>query len=77
MTEDEKQEALLELHNEILDILVGVTGIFQRHGLDEVTRFTLIARDPDNDDMCLVHTNDDDLRKATEVALNNATFSVP
>lgn len=41
------------------DHCVAAEKTVKRMGLDKITRITLIARDPDNDEMSVVVTNDD------------------
>ena len=74
MTEEEKKRAFAELHWAISAKLVEIERTCRRHGLPALTQFTVIARDPTNDDMCLVVTSEDEegLRAAVRVALNNA-----
>lgn len=74
MTEEEKKQAFAELHWAIATKLIGIEDACKRHGLSALTKFALIARDPDNDDMCLVVTNEnaEGLQAAVRVALNNA-----
>lgn len=78
MSESEKQQAMQRLHVFIGLRLVQIEDEVRRLGLKAITNYTLIARDPDNGNMCLLVTNEDQdgLRKATDVALGNATQAV-
>lgn len=73
-----KAEAHESLHRDIVQNLLQIEEACHAHGLTRITKFTVIVRDPDNDNMCLVVTNEDadGLTKATQVAINNATLSV-
>ena len=71
MTEQDKQEAFAELHYRIVGYLDRIEQACRQQGLRSITNFTVIARDPDNDDMCVVVTNDD-LDDAIRVALEHA-----
>lgn len=70
----EKKQAFAELHCAITTKLMEIGDECYVYGLSALTEFTLIARDPNNDDMCLVVTNEDaeGLQAAVRVALNNA-----
>lgn len=75
----DKQEALKSLNQHVAMRLVQIEDTCRNYGLPSMTKFTLIARDPDNDNMCVVVTNEDEdgLKDAVRVALNNATIETP
>lgn len=75
MTKREKQEAFAVLHREVVQCLIEIERACHVRGLKKIEKFTVIMRDPTNDDMCLVVTNDD-LEEAARVAINHATMAV-
>lgn len=75
MTELEKQQAFAELNYRIAVQLTEIEEMCHEQGLTRLVRFSLIARDPGNDEMCLVITNDD-VKEAARVALNHASTVV-
>ena len=77
MTNDEKKKALEHLNRYAGMRIVQIEQQCHDHGLTGITNFTLIARDPNNDNMCFVVTNEDDgLDSAMRVALKNASIVV-
>lgn len=75
LTEAEKAQAFDYLNRYAGMRMTQIQAQCENYGLRTITNFTLIARDPNNDDMCLVVTNDD-LQKAVQVALQNASIPV-
>lgn len=71
MTEQDKQEAFLDLHYRFVEYINRMEIACRQQGLHSITNFTVIARDTSNDDMCVVVTNDD-LDDAIRVALEHA-----
>jgi hypothetical protein len=51
--------------------MLEIEDTFRRYGLKTITGLTLVARDPDNDNMYIVLTNDD-LRTVTEFVAREA-----
>lgn len=76
MTEQQKREAFAALHQDIVYRLMQIEDSCGEYGLSALTHFTVIARDPNNDDMCLVVTNEEDIAKGCTVAMNNAKIAV-
>lgn len=65
-------QALASLRQHITMRLVQIEGVCRNYGLPEITNFTLIARDPNNDKMVIVVTNEgaEGVKVATELAVN-------
>ena len=75
MTEAEKAQAFDYLNRYSATRVRQIQAQCEQYGLKTITKFTLIARDPGNDDMCLVVTNDD-LQEAVRVATESASITV-
>lgn len=52
------REAKASLNLDIAEKLCEVEDLCKSYGLPRLTRFTLIARDPENDEMVVVVTNE-------------------
>lgn len=71
MSEPTKRELMQALNHEIAAMLCHIEDLCHAYGLTTITRFTCIARDPDNPDMAVVTTNDANLAEAFHVALTH------
>jgi hypothetical protein len=69
---------LNELRLDIGERLVGIEDLCRERGLKTMTEFTLIARDPDNDNLFVVVTSEslDKLPRVFEVALRTVGIKV-
>lgn len=66
------REKLLELHDAIAVQLNAIQDVCRERGLKKISRCTLCARDPDDDAMIVMLTNEPDdaaVRAAVEAAL--------
>ena len=55
--------------------LEGIHELCKEAGLDGLSRFTLIARDPDDDTLCILVTNEPNneaVQEAVDVCLRNS-----
>lgn len=54
----DKTQLMNEMRMEVAELLIGIEDVFKNYGLP-LTGITLVARDPANDDMIVVLTNED------------------